>query len=189
MHNINQLVFYFINDAAGNYLLLDRLMVFSTSYLAYFISILILAYYAVWVPFRSSDIRERLKKATIGFEMVVSVFLVWFIITILKNVVGKPRPFEVIENINVLLDKTGGDSFPSGHAGLTFAVATMVFFYNKKLGIVLGFFAVMIATSRIYVGVHYPVDVFVGGMLGFIVSALVHIFFQNKGSFKIGNQK
>ena len=75
------------------------------------------------------------------------------------------RPF-VAHEVNLLVDHLKTASFPSRHTDIAFAFAQSVFFADKKLGIVAFVIAVLVGFSRIFVGVHYPVDVFAGAILG-----------------------
>ena len=59
-------------------------------------------------------------------------------------------------------------SFPSGHTSTAFSMATSISFQNKKWYIVLPAYlwATTVGYSRLYLGVHYPSDVFAGALIG-----------------------
>ena len=93
---------------------------------------------------------------------------------IIKPLVGRLRPsHEFIEFINLLVPKGGKWSFPSNHAANSFAFATVLsyFFDHKKS--VLFTTASIIAFSRVYVGVHYPLDIIFGAIIGYILSWII----------------
>ncbi len=86
---------------------------------------------------------------------------------LLKNLVERPRPYDIIEGLQPLVARPKDFSFPSGHTGSSFAAAT-VFYRNlpKKYGVWMMLLAVLMGLSRLYVGVHYPTDVLAGMLLG-----------------------
>lgn len=92
---------------------------------------------------------------------------------ILKNLVARTRPYDMIDTLIPLVKKPTDFSFPSGHTGCAFAAAG-VFVRNlpKRAGIPLLILAILIALSRLYVGVHYPTDVLVGFIIGLTLSYL-----------------
>ncbi len=57
-------------------------------------------------------------------------------------------------------------SFPSGHAGSSFAVATVIKFINKKFAAFVIIFSILMAFSRLYLYVHFPSDVIAGILVG-----------------------
>lgn len=89
---------------------------------------------------------------------------------ILKNAVGRIRPYEVIPDLVLIGNKAWDASFPSGHSGCSFAAATVFFLmFPKKIGIPAIILAAIIAFSRLYIGIHYPTDVLVGTLDGILL--------------------
>lgn len=68
-----------------------------------------------------------------------------------------------------------GYSFPSNHAANNFALARTVQILVPGYSIAAYAFATVVAFSRVYVGVHYPLDVVGGGLIGFICASVVHL--------------
>ena len=60
-------------------------------------------------------------------------------------------------------------SFPSGHTMVSFAAATVLWHWNRKVGIAAYLFAAIIAFSRLYLFVHFPSDVFAGAVIGILI--------------------
>lgn len=91
----------------------------------------------------------------------------------LKEAIGRPRPFLRYPSPPPLVHVARDQSFPSGHAAIAFACATVLTSVRPRLGPWLFLLAAAIAWSRIYVGVHYPLDVLGGAVLGLLVGAVV----------------
>ena len=94
--------------------------------------------------------------------------------TVVKPLVGRIRPCNVLENVRLLVNCTKSLSFPSGHATNMFTGTLILSSVYRKLQIPLIIIAILVAYSRIYVGVHYPLDVLIGSFLG-ILCALITI--------------
>lgn len=93
----------------------------------------------------------------------------------LKNLVGRVRPYEVIQGLECLIEKQSDFSFPSGHTGSSFAAAVILLCcLPKKYGVPAMVLAVLISFSRMYLGVHYLTDVLCGGMIGTMVALIVY---------------
>ena len=99
---------------------------------------------------------------------------------IIKKTVKRPRPCRneiLADNLNLLVHCGGGYSFTSSHATNHFALA--VFFVSlfgrmkRKWKFAFLFWAGSIAYGQVYVGVHYPLDVFSGAILGSLIGYLV----------------
>ena len=104
---------------------------------------------------------------------------------ILKNIIARTRPYEVVEGLNRIIGAQSDFSFPSGHSGASFAVAVVMFMeMPKKYGVPALIVATLIAFSRLYVGVHYPFDVIAGVLTGTIYAvitvAIYRKFFKDK---------
>ena len=108
--------------------------------------------------------------------------------TIIKNYVGRLRPCQnpaMAGHIRMLLNHcSGGFSFPSSHATNHFGAAMFLYCTLKQyIGNYAYLFFVWAATisyGQIYVGVHYPVDVVAGTMLGCLVGYITASFFNRK---------
>lgn len=103
---------------------------------------------------------------------------------LLKNLVARPRPYEMFEWLRPLVALPKDLSFPSGHASSSFAAATAMLGLGKKWSAPAYMVAFLIAFSRLYVGVHYFTDVLAGMLLGifcgWLAQAIVRRFFAYK---------
>jgi undecaprenyl-diphosphatase len=85
----------------------------------------------------------------------------------LKQWIDRDRPPLVDPDPEPLLSVPETHSFPSGHATVSFACATVLALAVPRLRVPLFVLAALIAFSRVYVGVHYPFDVLAGAVLGY----------------------
>lgn len=89
---------------------------------------------------------------------------------ILKELIARPRPYTVLEDLVSLIGTAGGYSFPSGHTSSSFACASAVCFMLKKTDMKWRWLLIVLAAvmgfTRLYVGVHYPTDILGGVILG-----------------------
>lgn len=99
---------------------------------------------------------------------------------LLKHIIRRPRPFQEMQTIKLLIKKPSSYSFPSGHTTSSFAAAGVLGYYFKKYKVYFYALAVLIAFSRIYLFVHYPSDVLAGIILG-LFSSVVVLKISNKG--------
>jgi len=84
----------------------------------------------------------------------------------LKQGIGRERPNVAYPEPRPLVHAPHDGSFPSGHATVSFACATVLSFYAPRAAPAFYLLAAAIAWSRVYVGVHYPLDVLGGAALG-----------------------
>ncbi|MFA5513607.1 MAG: phosphatase PAP2 family protein [Sphaerochaetaceae bacterium] len=117
-----------------------------------------------------------------GFAIFSSLFCALVGMGILKAILKVPRPFQVSDKISGKRISTAtGYSFPSGHStGAGSFYSALALSYKKQVISIIG--AVLIAIvglSRLYLGVHWPLDVFGGIVLGITVSFALYTFFEN----------
>lgn len=84
-----------------------------------------------------------------------------------KAITNKPRPHEADPTL-IALKNTNSKSFPSGHTSEAFANATSLTLITKKWYVAVPAYtwASLVGYSRLYMGVHYPSDVFAGAIVG-----------------------
>ncbi|MGZ7119292.1 MAG: phosphatase PAP2 family protein [Methanobacterium sp.] len=132
---------------------------------------------------------------------LMALFISNGLIYLLKPIIAEPRPFLVLGNVHQLVPENEIYSFPSGHTASSFAAATVIGLnYALKLGnktfkliYPLTIFAAVIGFSRIYIGIHYPLDIIFGAFIGvscaLTVLKLEKSIFQNKYLREIGLEK
>jgi undecaprenyl-diphosphatase len=92
----------------------------------------------------------------------------------IKPLIARPRPFIADVTSRVVGYHPETYSFPSGHSASSFAAATVLAFaLTRRRAALVWALAAAVAFSRIYIGVHYPLDVVVGAFIGVLIGILV----------------
>ena len=108
------------------------------------------------------------------WQLVLAVVLCYVLVDdVLKPAIARTRPFEAVADVRVVGGRPVTYSFPSGHAASAFAGAFVVTLMLPRARWWLWSLAVIIAISRVYIGVHYPLDVTAGALVGLAVGAFV----------------
>ena len=120
----------------------------------------------------------------VGEAATASMILEFLTVNLLlKNWVARVRPYHLLEDLILLVREPADYSFPSGHTGAAFAVASVMFLgMPRSIGVPAILVASVIGFSRIYLGVHFPTDVLggviVGCLTGFVAWKLTGLKFR-----------
>ena len=158
LYSIDLAIFYFFNYTLSIGFL-DKFFSIITNVNNWYITYIVL----LGISFVKGGIRGKL--AVIGVLLLI-------VVTdqtgyrLLKEFFARPRPCSALADVLTPLGCTGSYSFPSNHALNNFAAA--IFFYRlfPKLKWVLFITATLISISRVYLGLHYPSDIFGGAVIG-----------------------
>lgn len=161
--NIN--VFRVINDLGKQFTFLNPAAIFVAEYTLYLLCFSILFY---WFKMRSTQNRLMIIQAVISF--------------LLAEAIGKisglfyshNQPFAVLPDVIQLVEHRIDNSFPSDHTILFFAISFSIWLVRKKVGAIWLLIACTVGISRIWVGVHYPIDIIVGAIIGVISAVFVY---------------
>ena len=97
------------------------------------------------------------------------------VVQIMKRFVTRPRPYLALDEVNIWEKFILKDySFPSGHTTASFSLATVISVYFPAVAPFVLILALLVGLSRIYLGQHYPSDVFIGSLIG-IVSGIIAV--------------
>lgn len=160
---LNTQLFLFINSLPHNQVLLVTALILSgTGFLSF-----IWFFLAVYLI-----IKER--KHT---QVVILFFLTLFstsafVTYVLKPLFGNLRPEFTLENITVFEATSDFYSFPSSHAAVAFSGAVILSKVFPKHTKFLYILALLISLSRVYLGVHYPLDILAGAIVGYGIGRL-----------------
>lgn len=143
---------------------------------------------AVWLPMQagalafplmlSAGIYWRTRTPQPALSIGAAGLSAWAGAKVVKKMVGRGRPFDFDPDTNLRLatETDGSLGFISGHAAVSFAVASVV---SDRMGPVSGAAAygaaVAAALSRVYVGAHLPLDIVGGAAFGVVVGEIAEI--------------
>lgn len=113
---------------------------------------------------------KKTRKA--GMQCALAMLLTLLVVNAaLKPLIARTRPYELIDHLKILVSRPQDYSFPSGHAANSFSCAWVIFRrMPKKIGVPALLLAILISLSRLYVGVHFPTDVFFGAAIAVLLA-------------------
>jgi undecaprenyl-diphosphatase len=165
LNHIDILIFYFININLQNPVF-DVIMPLISD----------MGYFSLWILLCIFIyLLGGEKGKNIAVVCIIGLLFSYFLTEILKYLVGRPRPYEVLEGVRVL-NSADGSSWPSGHTIASFTGATIL---AKEYGYLILIFACLVGFSRIYNGDHYPFDVISGAVIGILIALLFLRFEKN----------
>jgi len=162
---IDTAVFYFINVSLANPFF-DWFMPFITEKTHWF---------PVWGVLITGLLWKGGKRGRMAVLLIIPVIFLSDQLSahVLKPWIARPRPCVTLPDVHLLVGLKTSLSFPSAHAANFFAVATYFnYFYPKYRWIYFGA-AFFVALSRVSIGVHYPMDIIAGGILGALCALFV----------------
>lgn len=161
--NLDFYLFANLNQFAGKWIYLDALAIFFAKYFEYVLILFLLL-------FLLKNFRKYRPMIIQAFGAAILARFV--VVNIIRWLWYRPRPF-VENHITLLIDKLNQASFPSGHAAFYFAISIIVYSYNKKAGTLFFIASFLISISRVFVGVHWPLDILAGAIVGIFSGWLI----------------
>jgi undecaprenyl-diphosphatase len=98
-----------------------------------------------------------------------------------------PRPFT--QGVHALIEHNDENGFPSDHTALAFVAATLAILVERRLGVVLVFIASLVAVCRVLAGVHHPIDVVAGAVIGVGSVIFVHTTVATLSKRRAGSKR
>lgn len=168
---MNNFIFFSLHNLANQNNVLDGVIVFMAIILPYVVIIGTLIFLIMHhdVPLKYSGIQKVFNKFKETFFAFIVGLTALVSAEILKGVFFVLRPFQTDSEVSNLFYATGY-AFPSSHATFFMALAFSIYFLHKKMGIILIVCAVLIGIARVMAGVHYPLDILGGYVLGIIIA-------------------
>lgn len=163
--------------------LLDRMMIFVTS-----LANKGMLWIAIGILFLFLGVREK-KWRERGLLVLLSLVLNAVVCNLLlKPLFSRTRPYDLL-GYEILIRRLGDASFPSGHTSASFAAATALYAIDRRYGIAAYVLAVLIGFSRLYLGVHFPTDVFIGAIIGVLAAKAAQALLEKKLHFEFRSDK
>jgi undecaprenyl-diphosphatase len=172
---MNTSIFYFFYNLSHKSVVLDQIFIFITDKLGPLVLgaavVYLFYFFASHSQWKEKKLRSWIWECFVVFGSTGAAYLIAYF---LKMIFHAPRPFVTYLDVLPLVSEGSYSSFPSAHATLFFALATALYMYNKKVGGTFFFFATIIALSRMVVGVHYPLDLIGGAVIGVVTAYLFY---------------
>lgn len=135
--------------------------------------VVFLADYAIFLLFSLLPVLWIQKKREMVLHAIISAFIAWLISKFLKDFFAIPRPY-IANSFTPLVAHSSDGSFPSNHTASAFSISVSIFLHKHKWGIPLIILSLAIGISRILGGVHYPLDILGGIIIGTAVAWGTH---------------
>lgn len=119
-------------------------------------------------------LKEEKKHHGFFFELLTTVAVTWVLVEkILKPWLGRARPSIPLGANIITTIAPDSFSFPSGHAAMSWALAVVLASQEPRFRWVFYTLAAAISFSRVYLGVHFPLDIVVGSLLGYFIGKII----------------
>lgn len=158
-------IFLLINGMAGKVPVIDGLFRgISNDYFAVISCCLIL----IWMWFGTRDVLQRKINQKVVITAAISIGLTNLLVFICNDFYFRVRPFNALspDAVHLLFYRPTDSSFPSNLAAVLFSIAIPVFMKNRLYGSILLAIATLCSFGRVYIGVHFPLDVVGGAVFG-----------------------
>lgn len=157
-------LFQCINGLAGRWPAVDELMrFFATDYIVPTSLICIVVF--LWFSGR----RELQEQSLLA---IVSLVLANAFVSASNALWFRPRPF-ADHDVNLLFYHPSDSSFPANSMATTWALAWALWTYDRTIGGIALALAFMMGLSRVFVGIHYPLDIVAGAIVGIVATRIV----------------
>jgi undecaprenyl-diphosphatase len=180
---MNNQIFFNLYNLAHQSVFLDWLIVFSASLfglIMVFLAIIFLFFHTDGkFDYRQPFLQLKNKTKEIA-QVFFSGIFAYILANVIKHFIISPRPFILFENIKPLFLHGAMDSFPSGHATFFSALAVSLFLKHRRIGIYYIFVALIVSLARVIVGIHFPIDILTGFILGIIIALFFNLIFNFK---------
>jgi len=146
----------------------EMLVIFTAKYLIVLPVIVLLAYFVF---------AKRAQKYRLTWLVVISMTLAYAFARLASDFYDDPRPF-VVGHFKPLIEHAADNGFPSDHMLLAASIAAIVFYFNKRTGVVLWLVAFAIGFSRVAAGIHHTLDIIASAVISIFAVIIAHYLVQ-----------
>ncbi len=155
-------IYSLINGLAGKFVALDNTMVFIAQNFQYLFAITLLL---LWFK---KDTKEKVAaNRKVAIIAMMTMLIAVGINHIIALVYFRPRPY-TLHAAHLLVNPSVDPSFPSDHATFAFALTLPILVVNKYFGRIMIVMSLLLCFSRVFVGIHYPLDIVGGAIIAYI---------------------
>ncbi len=162
---VNISLFRWVNDLGKEYPFLNPTFIFIAEYMVFLLAISVLF---IWFT-RNKDNRVMILCASIAF---ICAFVIGKVSGLFHS---NFQPFVELTDVNKLIHKEKDNSFPSDHTILFFSYCFSFWLFKRGRSILWVLLAVLVGVSRIWVGVHYPLDVLTGIFISLAAATFIYL--------------
>jgi len=120
--------------------------------------------------------QARARQKEVLTLMCICLSLIFVASFIAGHLYYNPRPF-VLENFKPLIPHQPNNGFPSHHVLLISAISAVIFFFSRRVSLLLWILTLFVGLSRVYTGVHHIVDVVASVLISVILVSLIYFLY------------
>lgn len=163
---LDENIFNIIHGFAGKSILADNLAVLAARYVPY---LLVIGFFVLLADVRGA----RRKIFVLAQAVIIALVGRGIIVETIRFLYDRPRPFELFGFDPLIAQSPLEPAFPSGHATFFFGLAFVVWQMNRTWGMWYVVAALLNGFTRIFVGVHWPLDIAMGAAIGMLTAFVV----------------
>ena len=174
MFPLDEKFFNFIHQLVGKSRLLDLSAIFFADYSGY-----ILILIALVIIFSAKRYKDRIY--SLVFASLILLLSNGIFTQTIRFFFFRERPFVELGFVPLIAKSAGEAAFPSGHASFFFALAFAVFYLGqRRWSFIFLAISLLMGIARVYVGVHWPLDIVAGAVVAFISAFIVKSLLEPK---------
>ncbi len=177
IEQLNMALFHMLNQYAGINPFVDTIAILAAKYM---LLIFVIALIYVWI-------KKGNKNKDIALYSVYAAILGLIINYVIGLLYYHPRPF-MLHAGTLLFPYSADSSFPSDHTTIMLSIALMMIYFKetRKIGALLAILGLIGGLSRVFAGVHFPLDIIGSVGISIIVSLVIYHF---RGNLSFINKK